>query len=229
MTNTSPSLLLPNDAKQAARNTPPPLPPPQPGEAQQKSARIHASKMRDDNNDDGFKQPYPCRAAQTSLEQNLAAHTAPKAPDTAPPHVVAILGKQVTPTRPTKPPEPEGLATLLKGNFFGALASNNDETGSKTSKPNWESDIDDIETPPELGNDPHLKAIVKMLKDHGRKAKMKISSLRQYLRDKMERHSVETMDAFAWERGQRENALLLLREKNEKEIANREADCPDVD
>ncbi len=99
---------------------------------------------------------------------------------------MAILGKQVTPTSPTKPPEPEGLATPLKGNFFGALASNDDETGSKTSEPNWESDINDIKTPPERGDDPHLKAIVKMLKDHGRKAKMKISSLRQYLCDEME-------------------------------------------
>ncbi len=99
---------------------------------------------------------------------------------------MAILGKQVTPTRPTKPPKPKGLATPLKGNFFGALASNDNETGSKTSEPNWESDINDIETPLELGDDPHSKAIVKMLKDHGRKANMKISSLRQYLRDKME-------------------------------------------
>ncbi len=81
-------------------------------------------------------------------------------------------------------------------------------------------DIDDGNPPPELlGADPHLKAIIKMLQDHRREAMFKILSLHRYLLNEMKGHSDETLQAFQWERGQRENALMLLWEQNEKEIA----------
>jgi hypothetical protein len=202
MTNMSPSLILPDDAKQAARNTPPPLPPLQPGELQ-KSARIQASNSRNDDND-GYRKPY-CKSTQTSLDQNLAKHihTATKALQPTPPHVVDIMGPHVTPNCLTKPPEPTTPAALLKNNFFAPLAPTNDD-GSKNSDPDWESDIDDGDPPPELlGADPHLKAIVKMLQDHRREATSKILSLRRYLLNKMKGHSDKTLQAFQWEQGQR--------------------------
>jgi hypothetical protein len=187
MTNTSPSLLWPDDAKQAARKTPPPS---QPGD--RKSARLRAGKKREVD-DDGFE----------TVQQGSAT----------------VQQTHVTPPRPTKPPEPNNPAT--KGNFFAPIAPTDDN-----SEPDWESDIDDddIDPPPELqGDDPHSKAIVKLLKAHSIQARNKISSLRQYLRDEMERHSVDTMEAFQWEREQRERAIMSLREKNEKEIADRQA------
>jgi hypothetical protein len=123
----------------------------------------------------------------------------------------------VTPPRPTKPPEPNTPAT--NKNFFAPIAPTDDN-----SEPDWESDINDIDPPSKLlGDDPHSKAIVQLLKNHSLQARNKISSLRQYLRDEMERHSVESIDAFQWERKQRENAILKFREKNEKGIAERQA------
>jgi hypothetical protein len=187
------------------------------------------------NDDDGYRKPYR-KSTQTSLDQNLAEHihTATEALQPTPPHVVDILGPHVTLNRPTKPPEPTTPAALLKNNFFAPIAPTNND-GSKNSESDWESDIDDGDPPPELlGADPHSKAIVKMLQDHHREATSKILLLCRYLLNEMKGHSDETLQAFQWERGQRENALMslwkqnkkeiaALWEKNEKEIADRQA------
>jgi hypothetical protein len=175
--------------------------------------------MREDN-DDGYRKPYH-KPTQTSLNQNHAEHihTAMEASQPTPPQVVDILGPHVTPNRPTKPPEPTTPAALLKNIFFAPIAPTNNN-GSKNSESDWELDIDNGDPPPELlGTNPHSKAIVKMLQDHRHKATSKILSLCRYPLNKMKGHSDETLQAFQWERGQRENALMSLREQNEKKIA----------
>ena len=218
MTNTSPSLLSHDDAKQAARTTPTPLPPPQPGETLRKSARIKASKTIHDD-DGSYMEPHRRHTAHTNLDMKIAehVHTAPTASRTTPPSVVDVLGKHVTPPRPTKPPEHDALTTTLRGNSFGALGTNDDNDGSQNSEPSWESDYD---PPPELqGGDQYSKAIVTMLKEHDQKAKATISSLRQYLNSEMARANNETLEAFQLERRQREIDLLSLREQNEKREA----------
>jgi hypothetical protein len=237
MTNTSPYLLSPDNAAQAARNTPPPLPPPQPGEPTRRSERLLAANLHRDDEDAGSYTEVTRRgsARPTILDQKLAKqiHTARK--DTQPPTSpvtnvdVTLAGTHVTPTRPTAPPKAAPQAALLANNQFGALAldggrtTTDDDNGSNNSKPDWESFLDDVELPPELkGDDPKSNAIIKMIKDHchRREANSRILSMRKYLLEEIQGQSYKTYYAFWSERRKREDALLSIREGIAKDIAN---------
>jgi hypothetical protein len=96
----------------------------------------------------------------TVLDQTLAVYTqtAREATQSATTPVtnvgVTLAETHVTPTHPTLPPKVALQAASLTNNQFGALAldggrtTTNNDNGSKNSKPDWESFLDDVEVPP---------------------------------------------------------------------------------
>ncbi len=77
------------------------------------------------------------------------------------------------------------------------MTTTNNDNGSKDSTADWEALLDDMEVPPELArNNPHLKAIIKMMKDYCCDANSKILSICKYFKQELDAQSDNTLAAI---------------------------------